>query len=89
MRSDTRWEHQFDTRSLVPPSCATKLCHQVRSAASQQIFMSTIQAIAFRRNQLRRVREVFPEIERAGVYVLMVPMRTSRIGSSPRVQRCR
>lgn len=24
MRSDTRWEHQFDTRSLVPPSCATK-----------------------------------------------------------------
>ena len=85
MRSDTRWEHQFDTRSLVPP----KLCHQVRSAASQQIFMSTIQAIAFRRNQLRRVREVFPEIERAGVYVLMVPMRTSRIGSSPRVQRCR
>ena len=29
-----------------------------------QISMSTIQAFAFRRNQLRRVREAFPEIER-------------------------
>ena len=36
-----------------------------------QISMSTIQAIAFRRNQLRRVREVFPEIERPGVYILI------------------
>jgi len=36
-----------------------------------QISMSTIQAIAFRRNQLRRVREAFPEIERPGVYVLI------------------
>lgn len=36
-----------------------------------QISMSTIQAIAFRRNQLRRVRETFPEIERPGVYILI------------------
>jgi hypothetical protein len=36
-----------------------------------QIAMSTIQAIAFRRNQLRRVRSTFPEIERPGVYVLI------------------
>lgn len=36
-----------------------------------QISMSTIQAIGFRRNQLRRVREAFPEIERPGVYILI------------------
>ena len=36
-----------------------------------QISMSTIQAIAFRRNQIRRVREAFPEIERPGVYILI------------------
>lgn len=36
-----------------------------------QISLSTIQAIAFRRNQLRRVRETFPEIERPGVYILI------------------
>ena len=36
-----------------------------------QIAMSTIQAIAFRRNQLRRVRDTFPEIERPGVYILI------------------
>jgi hypothetical protein len=36
-----------------------------------QMSMSTIQAIAFRRNQLRRVRETFPEIERPGVYILI------------------
>lgn len=36
-----------------------------------QILMSTIQAIAFRRNQLRHVREAFPEIERPGVYILI------------------
>lgn len=36
-----------------------------------QISMSTIQAIAFRRNQLRRVREAFPELERLGVYILI------------------
>ncbi|MCX7367964.1 MAG: GIY-YIG nuclease family protein [Alphaproteobacteria bacterium] len=36
-----------------------------------QIAMSTIQAIAFRRNQLRRVRDTFLEIERPGVYVLI------------------
>jgi hypothetical protein len=36
-----------------------------------QISMSTIQAIAFRRSQLRRVREAFPEIERPGVYILI------------------
>jgi hypothetical protein len=36
-----------------------------------QISMSTIQAIAFRRNQLRRVRDAFPEIERPGVYILI------------------
>ncbi|MTH96031.1 GIY-YIG nuclease family protein [Roseibium sp. RKSG952] len=36
-----------------------------------QMSMSTIQAIAFRRNQLRRVREAFPEIERPGVYILI------------------
>lgn len=36
-----------------------------------QISMSTIQAIAFRRNQLRRVRDTFPEIERPGVYILI------------------
>jgi hypothetical protein len=33
--------------------------------------MSTIQAIAFRRNQLRRVRDAFREIERPGVYILI------------------
>ena len=36
-----------------------------------QISMSTIQAIAFRRNQLRRVRETFPEVEQPGVYILI------------------
>jgi hypothetical protein len=36
-----------------------------------QISMSTIQAIAFRRNQLRRVCEAFPEIKRPGVYILI------------------
>jgi hypothetical protein len=36
-----------------------------------QISVSTIQAIAFRRNQLRRVRDAFPEIERPGVYILI------------------
>ena len=36
-----------------------------------QLSMSTIQAIAFRRNQLRRVRDTFPEIERPGVYILI------------------
>jgi len=36
-----------------------------------QIAMSTIQAIAFRRNQLRRVRDTFAEIERPGVYILI------------------
>lgn len=36
-----------------------------------QISMSTIQAIAFRRNQLKRVCNAFPEIERPGVYVLI------------------
>ena len=35
------------------------------------ISMSTIQAIAFRRNQLRRAREAFPEIDRPGVYILI------------------
>jgi hypothetical protein len=33
-----------------------------------QIMMSTIQAIAFRRNKLGEVRKTFPEIERPGVY---------------------
>lgn len=36
-----------------------------------QVSMSTIQAIAFRRNQLKRVRDEFPEIERPGVYILI------------------
>ena len=36
-----------------------------------QIMMSTIQAIAFRRNRLREVRKTFPEIERPGVYILI------------------
>lgn len=36
-----------------------------------QVSMSTIQAIAFRRNQLRKVRDSFPEIARPGVYVLL------------------
>lgn len=36
-----------------------------------QISMSTIQAIAFRRNQLRRVCKAFPEIGRPGVYILI------------------
>lgn len=40
-----------------------------------QISMSTIQAIAFRRNQLPRVRKTFPEIERPGVYILIDPDR--------------
>lgn len=36
-----------------------------------QIMMSTIQAIAFRRNKLGDVRKTFPEIERPGVYILI------------------
>jgi hypothetical protein len=36
-----------------------------------QISMSTIQAIAFRCNQLRRIPTAFPEIERPGVYILI------------------
>jgi hypothetical protein len=36
-----------------------------------QISMSTIQAIAFRRNQLRKVRDAFSEIDRPGVYILL------------------
>lgn len=36
-----------------------------------QIMMSTIQAIAFRRNKLGEVRKIFPEIERPGVYILI------------------
>ena len=35
------------------------------------ISMSTIQAIAFRRNQLGEVRKRFPEISRIGVYILL------------------
>ncbi len=31
----------------------------------------TIQTVAFRRNQFRRVLEVFSEIERPGVYILI------------------
>jgi hypothetical protein len=38
-----------------------------------QISMSTTQAIAFRRNQLKRARESFPEMERPGVYILVGP----------------
>ncbi len=36
-----------------------------------QITMSTIQAIAFRRNKLGDVRKTFPEIERPRVYILI------------------
>jgi hypothetical protein len=36
-----------------------------------QIMMSTIQAIAFRRNKLGEVRKTFPEIEWPGVYILI------------------
>ena len=36
-----------------------------------EISMSTIQAIAFRRNQLGKVRKTFPEIVRPGVYTLL------------------
>jgi hypothetical protein len=36
-----------------------------------QIMMSTIQAMAFRRNKLGEVRKTFPEIERPGVYILI------------------
>lgn len=36
-----------------------------------QIMMSTIQAIAFRRNKLGEVRKTFHEIERPGVYILI------------------
>ena len=36
-----------------------------------QILMSTIQAVAFRRNQLKYVRKEFPEIESTGVYILI------------------
>lgn len=36
-----------------------------------QISMSTIQAIAFRRNQLSKVRKTFPELGRPGVYILL------------------
>ena len=37
-----------------------------------QIAMSTIQAIAFRRNQLRRVRDTFSEIERPGFANILI-----------------
>ena len=36
-----------------------------------QISMSTIEAIAFRRNQLSEVRKDFPEIDEPGVYILI------------------
>lgn len=36
-----------------------------------QIMMSTIQAIAFRRNKLGEVRKTFPEIDQPGVYILI------------------
>ena len=36
-----------------------------------QIALSTIQAIAFRRNQLKTAKEAFPEISRPGVYLLL------------------
>lgn len=36
-----------------------------------QISVSTIQAIAFRRNQLGKVRRTFPEIVGPGVYTLL------------------
>jgi hypothetical protein len=36
-----------------------------------QIMMSTIQAIAFRRNKLSEVRQTFPQIERPGIYILI------------------
>lgn len=36
-----------------------------------QIMMSTIQAIAFRRNKLGEVSKPFPEIEQPGVYILI------------------
>ena len=36
-----------------------------------QISMSTIQAIAFRKLQLKQVRGTFPELSRPGVYLLL------------------
>lgn len=44
-----------------------------------QISMSTIRAIAFRRNQVRRVREVFPEIERLRVHILIGSARPANL----------
>ncbi len=36
-----------------------------------QISMSTIQAIAFRKLKLKQVRSTFPELARAGAYLLL------------------
>jgi len=36
-----------------------------------QISMSTIQAIAFRKLQMKQVRGTFPELSRPGVYLLL------------------
>lgn len=36
-----------------------------------QMSMSTILAVAFRRNQLREVRKMFPELDNPGVYILI------------------
>ena len=36
-----------------------------------QISMSTIQAIAFRKLQMKQVRATFPELARPGVYLLL------------------
>jgi len=47
-----------------------------------QISMSTIQAIAFRKLQMKQVRGTFPELARPGVYMLLgfsrVPFRRQR-----------
>ncbi len=36
-----------------------------------QISMSTIQAIAFRRNRFGKVRKTFPKVVRPGIYILL------------------
>lgn len=43
-----------------------------------QLSMSTIQALAFRRNVLGDVRRRFPELERAGAYILLGPADEER-----------
>ena len=68
-KKNTPAEKLQHNRADLP--CRQQVARRVGAHPFAQISMSTIQVIAFRRNQLRRVREAFPEIERPGVYLLI------------------